>query len=474
MSLHVRFDDVAMPVLEAGNITKPVASKNVTGRTSSILMLPKIDVSTIGILAPLRWYERSVCAPLPCTPPPAPAVAKATPIPMTSTSSPTTPVPTKDTEVRVDTTGGSPPPKKKTRKGAFKVRGRGLLDPRDQQLETLEKLGDPLIFLRTKIDWESFRPELAPIYEERQQGAAGRKPLDPVLMFKIVILQRINNLSDDQAEYLIRDRASFQRFLGLEVEDGSPDAKTIWLFKERIKALGLERDLFFRFDAFLEEQGFAAKGGQLIDATFVQVPRQRNTREENETIKAGNIPEGWDNPHMLAQKDLDAEWTKKNEESFYGYKDHTNVDQEHKLIRDYTVTGASVHDSRMTFDILDTETKIQNETGDLIGRPLYADSAYRSKECEEQLLGLNVPSFVHERPYKNKPLSEEQKKKNHEKSKVRVRVEHIYGCFQTSMNRATFIRTIGSARACMMIGLMNLSYNMLRFLQLTKSAPAHG
>ena len=367
-------------------------------------------------------------------------------------------------------------------KEAFKATGLRGFFSEDRQRTKLEQLGDPLVSLAKLIPWEAFRETLSTLYEKERKGTAGRKPIDVVLMFKILILQRLYNLSDDQTEYQIRDRASFQRFLGLEIDDGSPDAKMIWLFKERIKELGLERDLFFQFDAFLAEQGFAARSGQIVDATFVEVPRQRNTREENATIKAGCMPEGWeDNPHKLAQKDLDAEWTEKNDQAYFGFKSHTNVDEGFKFIRDYTTTGASVHDSRMLFDILDTETKVPAASKEallenikLVGRELYADSAYRSKECEEKLLGLDIPSLIHERAYKNKPLTEEQKAGNREKSKVRVRVEHVFGCQHTSMNRASFIRSIGSARACMMVGLINLGYNMLRFLQLLKAAPATG
>jgi IS5 family transposase len=191
----------------------------------------------------------------------------------------------------------------------------------------------------------------------------------------------------------------------------------------------------------------------------VDVPRQRNTREENETIKKGSIPEGWENqPHMLAQKDLDAEWAKKNEENHFGYKDHVNVDVCHKIIRDYTVTGAAVHDSRMLNDILN----------EMRGDFIYADSAYRSERQEEQIRALGIWSCIHERPYRNKPLTEEQKMANRKKSTIRVRVEHIFGFFQTSMNRATYIRTIGSARACVVIGLSNLTYNIARLLQIKK------
>jgi transposase, IS5 family len=343
-------------------------------------------------------------------------------------------------------------------KEVFKIRGRGLLDPRDQHLEKLTALGDPLVRLNNEIDWEIFRPELNRIYEKDRKSAAGRKPIDVILMFKIMILQRYYNVADDKTEYLIRDRLSFQRFLGLDMEDGAPDAKTIWLFRERLK--GIERDLFFRFELYLREIGLHAKGGQIVDATFVDVPRQRNTREENEMIKKGNIPEDWENQlNMLAQKDLNAEWTKKNEETHYGYKDHINIDACNKIIRDYTVTGASVHDSRMLDDIL-------NEAR---GGFIYADSAYRSEGQEERIKALGIWSCIHERSYRNRPLTEEQKAANRKKSTIRVRVEHVFGFFDTSMNGATFIRVIGSARACVVIGLSNLTYNLARFLQIKKA-----
>lgn len=212
------------------------------------------------------------------------------------------------------------------------------------------------------------------LYEKERKAASGRKPLDVVLMFKILILQRLHNLSDDQTEFMIRDRASFQRFLNLHVEDGSPDAKTIWKFREQLKELDVLRDLFFRFDRYLNEQGLAAKGGQIIDATIVEVPRQRNTREENALLKVGETPEPWRaEPNKLAQKDVDACWTKKRGETYYGYKNHINIDQEHKLIRDFTVTDAAIHDSQVMEDIIDLE---------IIDRPIYADSAYRAAARE--------------------------------------------------------------------------------------------
>src|SRR5262249_18764694 len=127
-------------------------------------------------------------------------------------------------------------------------------------------------------------------------------------------LQSLHNLSDEQTEYLIRDRISFMRFLDLELEDPVPDATTIWLFREALAQAGLIDKLFERFGRHLEAAGYIARGGQIIDATIVPVPKQRNAKEENEAIKAGKTPGGWKKqPAKKAQKDKDARWTKKNE-----------------------------------------------------------------------------------------------------------------------------------------------------------------
>ena len=182
-----------------------------------------------------------------------------------------------------------------------------------------------------------FRADIEGVTEttpEERKSNAGRKPYDAILKFKIVVLQSLHNLSDEQTEYLIRDRLSFMRLLDLELEDPVPDATTIWLFREGLAQAGLIDKLFERFGQHLEAEGYIARGGQIIDATIVPVPKQRNTKEENEAIKAGKTPEGWEQqPAKNAQKDKDARWTKKNDASFYGYKNHVGVDKAHKLIR---------------------------------------------------------------------------------------------------------------------------------------------
>ena len=156
----------------------------------------------------------------------------------------------------------------------------GLFDT-ENRLKKLSKLGDSLVRLNKVIDWEQFRPVLATVLKKEPKGAGGRPPYDCILMFKILILQRIYNLSDDQTEYQINDRMSFMRFLGLGLEDRVPDAKTIWLFRDTLTKAGAAQKLFDGFAAQLEAKHLITRTGTIVDATFMDAPRQRNKRDEN-------------------------------------------------------------------------------------------------------------------------------------------------------------------------------------------------
>lgn len=328
--------------------------------------------------------------------------------------------------------------------------------------DKLTQMRDPLVVLKKEVNWEAFRADLAKIHEKARKSAAGAKPWDVVVMFKVLILQQTYNLSDEQIEYQIRDRLSFMRFLGLRMEDRVPDEKTVWLFREHLAERELTEKLFARFHEQLAQRGFVAKGGQMIDATFVEVPRQRNGREVNEQIKAGTPPKEWDdNLPKKRQKDVDARWTKKGDETHYGYKNHVNVDDENKLVQSYAVSDAAVHDSQVFDELLDHTV---DDKGDK--RPVYADSAYRSKEQEEKLAQANMESQIIEKGARNHPLTDAQKATNKAKSKTRVRVEHVFAT-QAQMG-GHIVRCIGLVRAKVKIGLMNLSYNMKRMGQLIK------
>jgi IS5 family transposase len=274
-------------------------------------------------------------------------------------------------------------------------------------------------------------------------------------MFKIQILQRYYNLSDDQMEYQILDRMSYMRFLGLKISDKVPDAKTIWHFREQLAKRDAIGGLFGQFLGSLDHRGLVLHEGSIVDASFVEVPKQRNASLENKEIKGGKTPEGWDK-NKLAQKDVDARWSKKNGQNFYGYKDHVKADAGSKLITGYEVTAATVHDSQMLEPLLEM---------DEAGQPVYADKAYIGKEGIVK--GKNAEPMINQRGHRNRPLHEAQKETNRLNSKVRSRVEHIFAFIQNSMG-GSFIRSIGQMRAKAVIGLMNLTYNLFRTLQLMK------
>jgi IS5 family transposase len=342
----------------------------------------------------------------------------------------------------------------------------GFFDQGDR-LAKLELLGGPLPRLDSIVDWKAFRPLLKVIHQKQRKSNAGRKPHDVTLMFKMLVLQALYNLSDDQTEFQVRDRLSFQRFLGLSPEDTVPDAKTLWLFREQLARHGLIDKLFGRFDEQLWASGLIPKGGQIIDASLVNVPKNRNTRDENKQIKEGKTPDGWDDqPNMKRQKDEDARWTKKHGKSHYGYKNHINIDKEHKLIRRYAVTDASVHDSQVFDNVLDAENS---------GRSVWADSAYRSEAREEQLRKQGYKSRIHRKGTSRRKLNEQEQATNHRRSKIRARVEHVFGDQRTRQGNI-LVRTKGKIRAAVKIGLMNLTYNMrrLEFLLRPQSACCTG
>jgi IS5 family transposase len=339
----------------------------------------------------------------------------------------------------------------------------GLFDE-NNCLRKLSKLGDQLEKLDHVIEWRLFEEILNRVFVKEKKGAGGRPPYNYLLLFKTLILQRLFNISDDQAEFQINDRMTFRRFLGLSLGDQVPDAKTIWLFRDRLAKAGVMEELFNSFSFQLEQQGIISHKGTIVDATFVEAPRQRNTRDENRQIKEGKIPEDWEKPENVSkirQKDTDARWTIKNKERHFGYKDHVKVDAESKLITGYSVTDASVHDSQVFIGLIDENDKV-----------LYADSAYSGNPIAEQL-PQGIENQIHEKGYRNKPLSEEQKAENKRKSRTRSRIEHVFGYMSGTMRGIT-VRSIGISRAKFNIGLTNLVYNLCRYAILNRELPVTG
>lgn len=339
--------------------------------------------------------------------------------------------------------------------------GLGLFSS-DERLHRLEDLGDPLQILTQHIDFEFFRPLLEEeLYGDYDASRGGRPPYDVVQMFKLLVLGRLYNLSDEALEYQVTDRLSFQRFLGLNFSSRVPDAKTVWLFRDQLQQQGLVKALFEQMNAQLLERGIIALAGQVVDASFVDAPRARNTGEENAILKSGEVPEKWQaQPHRLAQKDTDARWAQKGKELHFGYKNHVMSDLRSKLITEYVVSDASVHDSRM----LDALTS----GGLAVDQELFADAAYAGAAHAEQMESRGIVSRVHFKAHRGRALTAREERANKARSRQRARVEHIFGFITNSMGGMT-VRGRSMNRNEAVIGLMNLTYNLCRLVQLKQT-----
>ena len=342
----------------------------------------------------------------------------------------------------------------------------------DERLAALSAKGDDLERMKALVEFEMFRPTLDAAVPRSDRTKGGRPPFDHVLMFKILILQAMHALSDERTEFLIKDRLSFMRFLGLGLADPVPDANTIWTFREALKKAGAIDGLFQRFDQTLRSAGFLAMSGQIVDATIVAAPKQRNTIEEKKAIREGRVPDDWKaKPARLAQKDRDARWTVKYTKAkpredgslpvvdlaipAFGYKNHISIDRGFGLIRKWTATHAAAHDGARLEDVLDRT----NTASDV-----WADTAYRSAKNEAMLSRRGFMSRLHRKKPPGRPMPDRTRFANAQKSKVRSAVEHVFAHQKGLMGLV--VRTIGIARAQVKIGLANLAYNMRRFVWL--------
>ena len=282
----------------------------------------------------------------------------------------------------------------------------------DDRLKRLSDLGDRREAFRTAVEFEMFRPELnaALAYSDGSQG--GRPPFDPVMMFKILVMQAANNLSDERAEFLINARLSFRRFLGLAFSARVPDARTIWLFREKLTKAGAINAPFERFDAMLRDAGYIALSGQIVDARLIAAPRQRNTEDAKKAIKEGRIPDaGKDKPAKRRQKDRDARWTVKFTKAkpradgsppadlaipVFGYHTHISIDCGFGLIRKWSATDAAAYEGRLL------RAGLLDKTNTASG--VWADTAYRPAAKEDLMARNGFESHVHRKKPKGRPI----------------------------------------------------------------------
>jgi len=343
----------------------------------------------------------------------------------------------------------------------------------EERLAGLSKKGDDLERLAAVVDFELFRPELERAVPRADRAKGGRPPFDHVLMFKVLILQTQNNLSDERTEFYLRDRLTWMRFLGLGLGDAVPDANTIWTFREALtKARAIAR-LFELFDRELRSAGYLAMSGQLVDASIVAAPKQRNTQAEKQTIREGRVPKDWQGkPAKLRQKDRDARWTVKTTKAKpragatsmvdlaipeFGYQNHISADRRHRLIRRWLVTDAAAHAGSRLADLLDPG----NTASDV-----WADTGYRSRKNEAWLRQRMLTSHIHRKKPAHRPMPPRTARANAKKSAIRAHIEHVFA--EQKARMGLFVRTIGLARATTKIGLANLVYNMRRLLWLDR------
>lgn len=329
-------------------------------------------------------------------------------------------------------------------------------------MELLKQRGDRLFALDEKIDWKPLVETADAIWQAtRTKPGRGNSanPWASDIMLKTILLGRIYNLGDDELEYQLRDRLSFMRFVGLGLGANVPDARTIWLYRDKLGEAGV-RALFDGFIATLKKKGYILKEGNVLDATIVETPRQRNSREDNEIVKSGQVPAEWKtNPDKLIHKDCDARWTKKGDEQFYGYKNHVKVAESSKLICDYRATPANVADVTVAHELVGPADA---------GTVVWADAGYAGAPFAKRLAEFGIEGRVHEKGQAGAPLTDQQKASNRAKSVHRARVEHPFAFMEMSLG-GIYQRCIGLKRNARDIGLTNLIYNIFRFEQLTRA-----
>jgi IS5 family transposase len=272
-------------------------------------------------------------------------------------------------------------------------------------------------------------------------------------MFKLLVLQRLYHLSDEQAEYQVSDRVSFRRFLGLSLCDAVPDSRTVWLFRESLVQAGTLERLFGTYRDQLLAAGLITREGSLVDASFVTVPKQRNTREENEQLKQGAVPPDW-TPEKRAHKDRDARWTRKGPETFFGYKNHVKVDRASKLIVEFKVTAASANDGAQLPDLVGPQDRV-----------VHADCAYNRELVRSHLRVFGVRACLQAKGTRHVRLTAAQRQTNRWHARTRVRVEHVFALIKNCIH-GEHLHYIGQKRIAAAIALTNLLHNVLRVGQL--------
>lgn len=274
------------------------------------------------------------------------------------------------------------------------------------------------------INWAPFESLLSKLHPSK----VGRKAYNPLQMFKILIIQEFYNLSDPRVELDLYGNLFYRRFVKLYAGDPIPDHSTISRFREDLENMNLYLKCFDELKSQLKDLGFEIEKGKIVDARLVKAARKPKKGDE------------------------DADFTVKNNKVHYGYKDHIAIDEENEFILEFICSAASVHDSQVLDILLDGKEEA-----------LYADKAYDSKKLREQCKRNGTFYGVLTRGRRNRPLSEEEKERNKKLSKIRSKVERVFGIFSLHLRRAR-ARYVGLLRNEIHLFLTCFTYNLLRLV----------
>lgn len=329
----------------------------------------------------------------------------------------------------------------------------------DQEREArLDSLGDPLALLDKHVDFAALAAEIDRRAPRPSRAKGGRPPYPTELMTRLLVLQQLFNLSDEQMEFQLLDRMSFQRFAGLKHSGRVPDRNTIWVFRERLVQANVEHQIFAEVQRQLQEHGFRAREGQIIDASIIRAPIQHNTADEQAMVKEQAVPVEW-SPAKRRQKDVEARWTKKHGKSYFGYKLSVSVDRRHKLIRCVRVSDASEADTQHLVDVLDRSNS---------SRDFWADRGYHDRPRERWLQLIGWRPSIQRKGQAGKPIGERDKARNKRIASPRARVEHVFASLAQMGGKA--VRSIGLARAEFCLTLKSAVYNLKRMSSLLEMA----
>ena len=323
--------------------------------------------------------------------------------------------------------------------------------------QKLDRKGDLLATLEKPVDFTALALEVDRIAPRTSDKRGGRPSYPTELMVRVLILQQLYNLSDDSVEYQLLDRLSFQRFCGLLHSSSIPDAKTVWVFRERVRKAGGSATLFEAVQRQLQRHGYIARGGQIVDATLVEAPIQHLRKEEKALVKQAATPAHW-TPAKRRQKDTDASWTKKHGKSHHGYKLSVSVDRRYKLIRKRHISTAKEHDTNHFERLLDPANTSQE---------VWADKGYEDRPREQRLQANGWRLQLQRKAKRGKSQSNCQKQRNRRIASPRARVEHVFGAMVAMGGKG--IRTLGLARAEFVISLKATVYNLRRLCTLKDS-----